>query len=416
MIIIVLFSFVAYKIGKYNIKPTSSLLFFSSFGFTADSKFSFSIHSTIPIKLNLFLFSFDELRNTASRHVYKTCTSSKIRVSLLNKTFNVSKNNFLWDGNIKNQNVYYPMILICSDNFSSLDIEYSFSNKNFLVDFRSEKNSSIYLLFTVINLALGLTWIVNNFIKANFSIPLQQIMSFLPILKAISNSLLASEWEMRKFTDDISPYRKIIPVVFSILFYSFYMYVTTLAFSGWCIFRMKFSFFEKAQIFISSFLCVFGFNISSIVDFVISSLVPILFTSAGFLWYMKLNATYLATLIQLTESNIENERMKSRVSMTQNYSVITFALIFGIILIQSTTLSFDLWPIAITIIQESGIALLELVEVYFFLLRDKYVGEVDDSQNEISVPIMLLEPQKNQIVFISQEKEKENNNEETCEP
>ena len=122
MLFFIYASFAASEIGNYIIKPVSTLLFFSSFGFTNNSNFNFYIHSSRPIKLNMFLLTNNEIRSSVSRYIYKTCYSPKIKITNLNKTSNISSTDFLWDGNIKNKDIYYPILLICSDNFTKLDI------------------------------------------------------------------------------------------------------------------------------------------------------------------------------------------------------------------------------------------------------------------------------------------------------
>lgn len=405
MIFLFLSSFAFSEIGNYTIKPTSTLLFFSSFGFTDNSNFSFSIHSTLPAKLNIFLLSNSEIRNSASRHIYKTCHSQKIRISNLNKTFNISRQNFFWSGTVENQDVYFPVILICSENISYLNVLYHYRNKDSLIDFRNVKNSTFYLFFSLANILLGLIWLINTLFKNNFSIPLQQLIVFLPIFKAISNSLTASQWETRKFTDEISQTKKFLSVLFSTLFYISFMYSTTLIFSGWCIFRMNLTLIEKVQIFISSFFVVFGFYFDDFFNGYISSLIPILFISAGFLWYMKINATYLATLVQLSESNIENNRMKSRILLVQHFSVATFIVLIIDVLLQSGIVSFDLWPIVGSSIHEAGMIFLEVVEIYFFFLRDTFAGEIDLTAKQSFYPFLLIEPTRKEIAFVSQENE-----------
>lgn len=402
MLFFSLASLVFSEIGNYTLKPSTTLLFFTSFGFTDNSKFTFSIHSSIPIRINIFLLSNYEVRNSVSRHVYKTCYSHRVKISNLNQTFNIS-NNFFWSGTVKNQDVYFPVILICSDNFSILDVSYRFKNKDTLIDFRNEKNSFIYLCFSIINIVLGFFWLVNTYVKTNFSIPLQHIISLLPIFKALSDALLASEWETRKFTDNISRTNKFFSSLFSAMFYIFFMYSTTLVFSGWCIFRMKLGLIENAQIFISSFLVVSGFYINDFIDIYISSLVPILLTSVGFLWYMKLNATYLATLIQLSESHVENERMISRIKLVQHFCVALFSSLILIIILQSGTVSFDFWPIVGTATQEAGLIFFEVVEIYFFFLREKFNGEIDLKSNQKIYAVFLTEPNQKEVAFISQD-------------
>ncbi|OHS92772.1 hypothetical protein TRFO_12332 [Tritrichomonas foetus] len=391
--------------GYIQITPVNRILFLSSFGFTENSNFHFELSSNLPMKINIFLFSPSELHNVTSKQVHASCFNRYNEIALLNKTSNVSKAQYFWNGTITSQNIYYPTLMICSDTFSSFAIRYKFVNSKYLIDFRDENNSIVYFSFCIVNMILGIIWIFNLIRYHEFSIPLNQFVAILPVIKSVSNALIASEWEQKKVTDDFS-IKSHLSFYCSTIFYVLLMSSTTFGFSGWCIYRMDVGIYEKMQVIGSSLFFVTGIMIGTLASDNFTALAPMLLTSVGFLWYMKVNATYLATLVQLVESNIENERMKLRIKLVQKFSGTSFGLICLIMLVQSGAVTLNMWPIAGTIVFESGVVAIEVVEIYFFMLRDQFKGE-NEAIATNDTPIVLIEPQKQTFVIVSVNKDDE---------
>lgn len=398
-------SFIFSATGYYNIYPIDRICFLTSFGFTSNSRFSFQLTSKQNIKLALFLFNLAQLRNTTSTEIRKACNNTNKEIIPLNKTFLEPKTFFSWSGQIENKDIYYPIVILCSSYNNNLRIDYQYLNDAFLVDFRSLSFSRMYLIFTAANLCLVVIWILNLLFKPHFSIPIHFLMTLLPMLRALSNSLSAYIWELKKITDDLPKLSSFFSSLSSFLFYLMFSFVTTLSFSGYCVIRTNANINEISQIGLSCLLFVGGTMMSIHSSYFFNSMMPILLTSTGFMWYMKINTTYLATLIQLAQSNLQSPRMIDRVRMVSNFTLASFGLIGFSILVISISMTINSWPIAQMSIMESCIFLLECLDAYFFLVRNEYQGEIPQDVDDSLTAVYMKDPKTIQLVILTKDKE-----------
>lgn len=396
MLLLIFAPFIYSKKGVYNIKRSEQYRFLTSFGFRNNSNFSYEIKSLNAIKLNLFLLSSEEFQSPMLRNLYKTCNSTNITISQINQTNYIEKKIFKWDGYIENKDVYFPLILLCSKSYSAIEISYKYSNDFSLIDFRNDSNSIVYLIFASINLFLGILWLINVCTKTEFSIPLQQIISFVPFLKAISNSLIASEWEKLKFRDELTTYETVISFIFSSLFYIVFMYSTTLAFSGWCVYRkIQMELIEKVKILMSILLIIFGFNLEKNYQY---EFYGILIKIFGIFWYLQINLSYMSITLTIPDSYLFGKKMKLKFKMVQYFCFnFVMALMFEA-LIGYCAVYIGAVDIIYGSIVEIGIVILEIIDVFYFYLRDEYNGVQIDEED--SLPLLLIEPKRKQLIFL----------------
>lgn len=386
--------FVSSKEGFYSFKLSRTITFLSSYGFRENSNFSYIISSSKPVKLNIFLFSHEEFHSSARRYVYRSCNYTNFKITQLNQTTIIPKTNFIWEGHIEEQNIFYPSILLCSPNNTRLTIRYNYSNSISLIDFRNENNSFIYLILSVFNLFLAFLWIINTFIKSNFSIPLQQLLAFVPIVKALSNSFNSYEWEKSKYKSELCLPEKVISFIFTTFSHILFMSSLSLCFSGWCVFRNDVKLSEIANCFLSSSLIVFVLNFEEIFN---DSFFTEFLRIFGIFWYIKINLEYFYAAVMLTGFNYERDNMNNRIKLVQNFSSIAFIVIVFFLLVKYCAYYVGMMPIVVETIGDTCILILESVEFYFFFLRESYNGNTTVSLTQS--PFYIVDPQRRHFVF-----------------
>ena len=376
MIILSLFCYFSYsKIGKIHFKPKYRFFFLSSFGFDVNGKFKFYINSSAKTKLIISLVSYQEMPYISSRLMQDTCSKQKPKhIAKLNKTFRVEKDIFQWSGKIVNKSVYYPLFVICDIPQFALDIQYNYSNINYFIDYRAELNSQVYFAFSLINMVLAIMWICNTFYYNAFVIPLHQLLAFLPMLKSITDALIALEWEQKRYSEDVSKVQTYLSIAMSTIFYSLIITAICLAVSGWCVFRMAINIKDIASFFGSSACVVSGLMITRISPNT-ESMAPLLLICFGIFWFMKVCVSYVIFIFLITESDFKNTAIKTRIKTVHNFFEITSAFSFLMLFILSGSVTLDLWPVISIFVMESGIVILEIIQMYFFFLRDKYEGK-----------------------------------------
>ncbi|OHT03038.1 hypothetical protein TRFO_29651 [Tritrichomonas foetus] len=422
----------------FNVTTTSRVLVTQSFGFEPNGSFNINIelYQTNLSKMYLFLANYNHFG--PDRSISRTCKYDNYTFSNLNYTYSPnliengnenghengnenrseiyqgqidqmnSPTRINWSGKIPDTQIYSLWVVNC-DEFHTLRFQLvlDFKNEFSYIDFRNEKLPYLNIIMAGVNLLLSLFWIGNLYCRREYSVPLQQFMCFLPLIRTFVLIFDAEKWLDLKYLDFTSNVIDIFLRIFVIVFYTLFFSSLSLEISGYCTFRSPrdFPLFELFEIFGSSFFFVLGFElcdeIFTSLDYILAAMIMM---CGGFLWQLKVDFVYFFILANLVDQfhddgDVLRRIKKSKYSGIASLSIFVLGFIFRIGFAPLSS------PILDNSVDEVFIVLTEISQLLFFWLKKRDLSENDEENcfhNGIKV-VKLGDPSGTQISFLQRE-------------
>lgn len=408
--LLLLISLSASHTGYARVNTSKQLLVFSSFGFVKDASFSFHIKSDDLSNIRMFLVSPYEVtnQNLQEYSFVRTCNPND-DYFITHRNFTAPRTNTketYWNSVIDEQNIYYPVVLHCKQNYTLITVSYKYLNVNSYLDFRDENYAYFYTVVSFIHAFVGMAWFVNILCHSHYCIVLNILFAFLPVLKALLSSVSAYYWEELRKHDNSSPYIHNSYICLTFIYYSSLLAINSFAFSGWSVYRLDFPAQEAVEAMFSSMFFVGGVIQGSYVMTINAAIFSIVLTCIGFLWYLKQNSIYIFDIIKMHDVMESYPSLQTRIRHVKRFLISSLVIFGTTLVVHSGAITFETWPIIGSTVFELGLLSLELTSAFFYFVRKSYLQEDDsvvENQDKEDIEHKLVvckEPSSSNLVFV----------------
>jgi hypothetical protein len=123
------------------------------------------------------------------------------------------------------------------------------------------------------------------------------------------------------------------------------------------------------------------------------------------LWYLKQGVMSIVMVTGLMKQMESEPQVVAKVTLSRNFVVRSCLIVFVTLLSSSVAVGLDFHNWICATILEAGMILNTIMQLRYFLLRKKYVGDVADSversKRTVRRPAVIVDPVRSALVILS---------------
>lgn len=375
----------------------------NNFGFDAGGSFEIRIKSDNMSNIHMFLLNredVDKLFLTATDMNW-ICAKNVENITQMHYHIIDPTKEATWSGTVPYKSLYTLYILKCNSNVFNFQMETIYRNKNSNLDSRMQYYPFIYHFISMVYGVFVVIWTLNGWKYSMFRVPLHTVLLSLSALHCIS-AFMESRYYKRIDVDDMSNQRNIKNYIIDLLFYVEFLSTLALISTGWCIFREKIPMKMTVSIICYSVLLTVGFLLFPYSETPYHAIILVGCVLIGLLFYCRSLIINSVVLSRLADQMVKHPLITSKIMLAKRFVVQSSVWLIISFLIGFIMTFYDVSSMYSLFCFETYFIIQTLIQMKFFLFREKYKGEEAEvvpnhAVTTISRPIVLIEPKNTEV-------------------
>jgi hypothetical protein len=387
-----------------SLHPSSQVL---RFGFEPGGEFRLDFESSKPGLVRGFFLSEAELPRPpfSSAGFGSACSRPDVHIGVINFTGPTADGKVVWMGKVDQRSIYTLFFWNCDSNRTNFNLKAVFANPSTRLDTRDIILPRLYSTFCRIYAAMAVIWSVNTLCFLQFRVPLHTIFMGLPIIRSVSLSISGSLWRDAAVSDE--PFRwKIYTIsLLEFAFYTFTLAAISYVCAGFCIYRQKFHMRDRIELSMSAMLVTGSILSVQFISDIQTAFFLLGLICFSILWYLKQGVMSIVMVTGLMRQMESEPQVVAKVTLSRNFVVRSCLIVFLTLLSSSVAVGLDFHNWICATILEAGMILNTIMQLKYFLLRKKYVGDAADSverrKRMVRRPAVIVDPVRSALVILS---------------